>query len=114
MEAGNRQQAVLSPGGSKQGLHARQRFSARAVARASYEPKIAADFCKSRCGRTKIATPSHVRLGSTPKHPWTNGQADRMNPSIKDATIERFLYETHDELRTISRLGQRLQLRKAH
>jgi hypothetical protein len=37
-----------------------------------------------------------------------------MNPTIKDATIERFLYETHDELRTISRLGQRLQLRKAH
>jgi hypothetical protein len=35
-----------------------------------------------------------------PKHPWTNGQAERMNRTIKHATIERFFYETHDESRT--------------
>jgi transposase InsO family protein len=24
-----------------------------------------------------------------PKHPWTNGQVERMNPTLKDATIRR-------------------------
>jgi transposase InsO family protein len=31
-----------------------------------------------------------------PRHPWTNGQVER----IKDATVKRFHYETHDELRS--------------
>ena len=26
---------------------------------------------------------------TTPNHPWTNGQAERMNRTIKDATVER-------------------------
>ncbi|CAI9121919.1 IS481 family transposase [Brytella acorum] len=33
------------------------------------------------------------------KHPWTNGQVERMNRTIKDATVKRFHYETHDQLR---------------
>ena len=33
------------------------------------------------------------------RHPWTNGQVERMNRTIKEATVRRFYYETHDELR---------------
>ena len=32
-------------------------------------------------------------------HPWTNGQVERMNRTIKDATVNRFHYDNHDQLR---------------
>ena len=31
--------------------------------------------------------------------PWTNGQVERMNRTIKDATVKRFHYDDHDHLR---------------
>ncbi len=34
-----------------------------------------------------------------PNHPWTNGQVERMNRTIKDATVRRYHYESHDQLR---------------
>ena len=33
------------------------------------------------------------------KHPWTNGQVERMNRTIKDATVRRFYYDSNDQLR---------------
>ena len=33
-----------------------------------------------------------------PNHPWTNGQVERMNRTIKDATVKRYYYASHDEL----------------
>jgi transposase InsO family protein len=34
-----------------------------------------------------------------PRHPWTNGQVERMNRTIKDATVRRYYYDSHDQLR---------------
>ena len=32
------------------------------------------------------------------KHPWTNGQVERMNRTIKEATVKRYHYDSHEQL----------------
>jgi transposase InsO family protein len=34
-----------------------------------------------------------------PNHPWTNGQVERMNRTLKDATVKRYHYRTHHHLK---------------
>ena len=34
-----------------------------------------------------------------PRHPWTNGQVERMNRTLKEATVRRYYYDSHDQLR---------------
>jgi len=37
---------------------------------------------------------------TTVRHPWTNGQVERMNWTIKEATVKRYHYDTHRQLET--------------
>lgn len=32
------------------------------------------------------------------KHPWANGQVERMNRTIKETTVKRYHYDTHRQL----------------
>ena len=35
-----------------------------------------------------------------PTNPWTNGQVERMNRTLKEATVKRYHYENHAQLRS--------------
>ena len=44
---------------------------------------------------TRIQMPDHIDHRATgPRHPWANGQVERMKRTIKGATVKRFYYET--------------------
>ncbi len=46
-----------------------------------------------------------------PRHPWTNGQVERMTVQLRTPTVRRFYYDSHDQLRQHLADFVRLQLR---
>ena len=47
-----------------------------------------------------ICTANRIELRLTkPNHPWTSSQVKRINRTIKDATLKRYHYDNHEQLR---------------
>jgi len=68
-----------------------------------------ADLPKNRSGPTAMfrghpfdrvcwANDIEHRL-TKPNHPWTNGQVERMNRTLNEATVNRYYYQSHQQLR---------------
>jgi len=48
----------------------------------------------------RVCREHHIEHRKTKvKHPWTNGQVERMNRTLKDATVKTFTYQTHAQLK---------------
>ena len=63
--------------------------------------KLIAEKARFRCHGFVLACAQNNidhRL-TKPNHPWTNGQVERMNRTIKEATVRRYHYESHERLR---------------
>jgi transposase InsO family protein len=71
------------------------------------------------CFRTRLRQDDIEHRTTKAKPPWTNGQVERMNRTIKKATVKRFYSESHDQLRrhladfvTAYNFGRRLKTLK--
>jgi transposase-like protein len=48
----------------------------------------------------RVCIQNHIEHRLTKvNHPWTNGQVERMNRTIKEATVKKYHYQNHEQLR---------------
>lgn len=78
-----------------------------------------ADLPKNRSGRPLCGAVHLFDQAARPKHPWTNGEVERMNRTIREATVKRFHDHDLAQLRAISKalvaayhFSRRLKTRK--
>ena len=69
----------------------------------SAAPDIALAMQRGEIFRAHAFEYACARLGikhrlTKPYHPWTNGQVERMNRTIKEATVHTYHYENHEQL----------------
>lgn len=62
--------------------------------------KFRIQFCKFSMLFDRVCTKHGIEHWLTkPNHPWTNGQVERMKRTLKEATVYRYYYDTHQQLR---------------
>jgi hypothetical protein len=69
------------------------------VASSSLRSRNTAESCPVRFDMICEAIDIEHRLAK-PNYPWIDGQVDRMNRTIKEATVKRFRYGNHDQFWT--------------
>ena len=57
------------------------------------------DHSRCACSTVSAARVSSEHPFNQAKPPWTNGQVERVNRTLKEATVRRYHYETHRQLR---------------
>jgi hypothetical protein len=60
-----------------------------------------------------IGSPRLVLAKAGIKHPWTNRQIERMNRTIKEATVKRYHYDSHRQLEAHLQ-AERFNLKPTH
>src|SRR3954467_10078346 len=57
------------------------------------------DEIKDMLARKQLFRAHAFELACAQNDVWTNGQVERMNRTLKEATVQRFYYATHEQLR---------------
>jgi|GEM_PF-4469755 len=74
----------------------RQRHPVLSSAQIPQRPNSAVDHAYVRSVLQRVGIEHRL---TKPKHPRTNGQVERMNRMINDATVKKYYYQSHDKLK---------------